>query len=92
MVRDLEPELALERLSPIVETMKRAIAEHGGVVCRDQGDGIMALFGAPLSDDRHAINACLAGLALLERTAARASPARAAASASIPASSSATPP
>jgi class 3 adenylate cyclase/tetratricopeptide (TPR) repeat protein len=70
MVRDLEPELALERLSPIMETMKRTIAEHGGAVCRDQGDGIMALFGAPLSDDRHAVNACLAGLALLERTAA----------------------
>jgi class 3 adenylate cyclase/tetratricopeptide (TPR) repeat protein len=74
MVRDLEPDLALERLSPILETMKRTIAEHGGMVCRDQGDGIMALFGAPLSDDRHAINACLAGLALLERITAAGFP------------------
>ena len=70
MVRDREPEFALERLSPILETMKRTIAEFGGIICRDQGDGIMALFGAPTSDDRHAANACRAGMTLIERTVA----------------------
>lgn len=70
MVRGVEPEAALERLSPILEVMKRTITEHGGTICRDQGDGVMALFGAPLSDDRHALNASLAGAAMLARTAA----------------------
>jgi class 3 adenylate cyclase/tetratricopeptide (TPR) repeat protein len=70
MVVDLEPDLALERVSPILEAMKQTITEHGGTICRDQGDGIMASFGAPLADDRHAVNACLAGMALLTRTAA----------------------
>jgi class 3 adenylate cyclase/tetratricopeptide (TPR) repeat protein len=70
MVRGLEPEHALERLSPIVEAMKQTVIEHGGTICRDQGDGIMASFGAPVSDDRHAANACLAAMALLDRTGA----------------------
>jgi class 3 adenylate cyclase/tetratricopeptide (TPR) repeat protein len=70
MVRGLEPEHALERLSPIVEAMKQTVLEHGGTICRDQGDGIMASFGAPVSDDRHAANACLAAMALLDRTVA----------------------
>jgi class 3 adenylate cyclase/tetratricopeptide (TPR) repeat protein len=70
MVRGLEPEHALERLSPVLEAMKRTVMEYGGTICRDQGDGIMASFGAPRGDDRHASNACLAALALLNRTTA----------------------
>ena len=36
----------------------------GGTVCRVTGDGIMAVFGAPVASERHAVEACDAALAM----------------------------
>ena len=36
------------------------IKQHGGTVNRFIGDSIMAIWGAPLADEKHALNACLA--------------------------------
>lgn len=62
LISDLDPEQAGAILDPILQAMVRAIHRHGGVVTRIQGDGIMALFGAPLSHEEHAESACRAAL------------------------------
>ena len=43
-----DPEHASEWLERIVDVMRRAVHQFGGTVNRVQGDGIMALFGAPV--------------------------------------------
>ncbi|MGH7211329.1 MAG: AAA family ATPase, partial [Acetobacteraceae bacterium] len=70
MIRDLDPEQAIGRLDPGVKAMAAAVEACGGVVNRVQGDGIMALFGAPIAREDHAIRACLAAHRMLAATAA----------------------
>jgi class 3 adenylate cyclase/tetratricopeptide (TPR) repeat protein len=62
----LDPEQAMQRLDPVVEIMSDAIRRHGGIVNRPQGDGIMALFGAPQATEDHAVRACCAARAMLD--------------------------
>ena len=62
LIRDLDPEQVGAILDPVLQGMVRAVHEHGGVVTRIQGDGIMALFGAPLAQEEHAGRACRAAL------------------------------
>ncbi|HUI29853.1 MAG TPA: adenylate/guanylate cyclase domain-containing protein [Candidatus Acidoferrales bacterium] len=38
------------------------VLDHGGMLDKYIGDAIMAVFGAPLQSDKHAINACLAAI------------------------------
>ena len=45
-------------LDDVVELMVAAVHGHGGLVNQVMGDGIMALFGAPLALDDHALQAC----------------------------------
>ena len=52
-------------LDPAVQTMVNAVERYGGTVNRVQGDGIMALFGAPVATEDHATRACLAAQAIL---------------------------
>src|SRR5204862_1027851 len=59
-----DPEDALNLLQPAIGAMKVAVDRHGGVVVRVQGDGILALFGAPLPHEDHALRACAAALAM----------------------------
>lgn len=60
LIRDLDPEQAGAILEPVLQSMVGAIRKHGGAVTRIQGDGIMALFGAPLAQEEHAASACRA--------------------------------
>ena len=46
--------------------MMDAVHRYEGTVCRVMGDGIMALFGAPLAHEDHAVRACYAALAMQE--------------------------
>ena len=62
LIRDLDPEQAGAILEPVLQQMAAAIHKYGGVVTRIQGDGIMALFGAPLAQEDHAASACRAAL------------------------------
>ena len=68
---DLVTGLALEdsiaRLAPALEQMRSAVHQYGGIVYREMGDGIFAVFGAPVADDLHAVMACFAALELLRR-------------------------
>lgn len=65
IVDGLDPEDALAEIAPAIELMKAAVKRFGGTVAREQGDGILAFFGAPRSDDYHSLNACLAGLEIV---------------------------
>lgn len=56
-------------LEPIVASMKDAVHRFGGTVNKVQGDGIMALFGAPRAYEDHAVRGCLAALAMQDSVA-----------------------
>jgi adenylate cyclase len=63
-IEELNPEDAGRRLAPAIEAMTAAVRRFEGSVVRVQGDGIMALFGAPQPQEDHAVRACCAGLAM----------------------------
>jgi class 3 adenylate cyclase/tetratricopeptide (TPR) repeat protein len=59
-----DPELGMERLQPVLSLMNEAVHRYEGVVNKSQGDGVMALFGAPRPHEDHAVRGCLAALAI----------------------------
>lgn len=63
IVAGVDPEQAMARLDGAIRAMTAAVRRYGGFD-RPQGDGIMALFGAPLADQDHAARGCLAALAM----------------------------
>ena len=53
MLADRDPEEARGLLDPVLEKMMEAVHRYEGTVNQVMGDGIMALFGAPLAlEDR----------------------------------------
>ncbi len=64
LVAGQDPELAGELLGLAVACMSDAVRHHGGLVNQVMGDGIMALFGAPIAMEDHAAQACRAALAM----------------------------
>src|SRR5918996_6037473 len=62
MLADRDPEEARNLLDPVVELMMEAVHRYEGTVNQVMGDGIMALFGAPLAHEDHAVRACFAAL------------------------------
>jgi len=63
-IEGLDPEAALGRIEPAVQIMMRLVHRYEGVVCRRLGDGILALFGAPVAHEDHAVRACFAALGI----------------------------
>src|SRR5215831_13475259 len=64
---DRDPEAVQKLLfEPVLERMIEAVHRYEGTVHRVMGDGIMALFGAPLAVEDHAVRACYAGLRMQE--------------------------
>jgi predicted ATPase/class 3 adenylate cyclase len=61
-----DPELGMRRLDPVLALMKDAVHRYDGIVNKTQGDGVMALFGAPRPQEDHAVRGCLAALAMQE--------------------------
>src|SRR5213083_1034757 len=57
-----DPEQARELLDPVLHSMMEAVHHYEGTVNQVMGDGIMALFGAPLAHEDHAVRACYAAL------------------------------
>lgn len=72
LVGDRDPEEANELLAPTVRLMIDAVEDHGGTIARRLGDGMMALFGAPIALEDHAARAASAALALQESIRLRA--------------------
>src|SRR2546427_5075504 len=63
---DRDPEDARKILDPVLERMMEAVHRYEGTVNQVMGDGIMALFGAPLALEDHALRACYATLRMQE--------------------------
>jgi class 3 adenylate cyclase len=66
LVADRDPEEARKILDPVLERMMEAVHRYEGTVNQVMGDGIMALFGAPLAHEDHAVRACYAALRMQE--------------------------
>jgi class 3 adenylate cyclase len=66
LLADRDPEEARQLLDPVLERMMEAVHRYEGTVNQVMGDGIMALFGAPLAHEDHAVRACYAALAMQE--------------------------
>jgi len=62
LLADRDPEEARKLLDPVLELMMEAVHRYEGTVNQVMGDGIMALFGAPLAHENHAARACYAAL------------------------------
>src|SRR5712691_11786347 len=63
LIEGLDPEEARTLLEPALHVMMDAVHRYEGTVNQVLGDGIMALFGAPVAHEDHAVRACYAGLA-----------------------------
>ena len=62
LIADRDPEEARQILDPALEHMMEAVHRYEGTVNLVMGDGIMALFGAPLAHEDHAVRACYAAI------------------------------
>ena len=66
LIRDRDPEEAQRLLDGAVQVMMDAVHRYEGTVSRLMGDGLMAMFGAPIAHEDHAVRACYAALTMLE--------------------------
>jgi class 3 adenylate cyclase/tetratricopeptide (TPR) repeat protein len=66
LLADRDPEETRKLLDPVLERMMDAVHQYEGTVNQVMGDGIMALFGAPVAHEDHAVRACYAGLRMQE--------------------------
>ena len=67
LLADRDPEEARKILDPVLERMIDAVHRYEGTVNEVRGDGIMALFGAPVAHEDHAVRACYAALRMQRR-------------------------
>src|SRR2546425_8523192 len=66
LLADRDPEEARKLLDPVLELMMGAVHQYEGTVNQVMGDGIMALFGAPVAHEAHAVRASYAALRMQE--------------------------
>jgi class 3 adenylate cyclase/tetratricopeptide (TPR) repeat protein len=66
LLADRDPEEARKILDPVLAHMMEAVHRYEGTVNQVMGDGIMALFGAPIAHEDHAIRASYAALRMQE--------------------------
>jgi len=66
LLADRDPEEARKILDPVLAHMMDAVHRYEGTVNQVMGDGIMALFGAPIAHEDHAVRACYAALGMQE--------------------------
>ncbi len=66
LLADRDAEEARKILDPVLESMMEAVHRYEGTVNQVMGDGIMALFGAPVAHEDHAVRACYAALRMQE--------------------------
>src|SRR5262245_15062518 len=76
LLADRDPEEARKILDPVLAHMMEAVHRYEGTVNQVMGDGIMALFGAPLAHEDHAVRACYAALRMQESVTRYAEQAR----------------
>ena len=66
LLADRDPEEARQLLDSVLGRMMAAVHRYEGTVNNIMGDGIMALFGAPIAHEDHAVRACYAALVMQE--------------------------
>jgi class 3 adenylate cyclase len=64
LLADRDPEEARQLLDLVLARMMAAVHRYEGIVNQVMGDGIMALFGAPIAHEDHAVRACYSALAM----------------------------
>src|SRR5918997_949797 len=69
LLADRDTEETRRVLDPLLERMLEAVHRYEGTVNQVLGDGIMALFGAPLAHEDHAVRACYAARHMQEAIA-----------------------
>src|SRR5713101_4486271 len=62
LIHDLDPEDARRLIDPVLALMMEAVHHYEGYVVKSMGDGILALFGAPIAHEDHAQRALYAAL------------------------------
>ena len=66
VIEGVDPEEVQALLDAVLAAMVEAVHRYEGAVSQTMGDGILALFGAPLAHEDHALRACCAALAMQE--------------------------
>jgi class 3 adenylate cyclase len=66
LMRDIDHEEARAIVDPVLHLMMEAVHRYGGYVAQSTGDGIFALFGAPVAHEDHPQRALHAALAMQE--------------------------
>jgi class 3 adenylate cyclase len=66
LIRELDPEAARAIVDPILQLMRAAVHRFDGYVAQSTGDGIFAMFGAPVAHEDHPQRALHAALAIQE--------------------------
>jgi predicted ATPase/class 3 adenylate cyclase len=66
LIHDLDPEEAHRLIEPVVALMMEAVHYYEGYVAKSLGDGILALFGAPIAHEDHPQRALYAALRMQE--------------------------
>src|SRR5207248_7342981 len=66
LIEDLDPEEARRLVDPALKLMIDAVHRYGGFVAQSTGDGIFALFGAPVAHEDHPQRALYAALRMQE--------------------------
>jgi class 3 adenylate cyclase/tetratricopeptide (TPR) repeat protein len=66
LLAERDPEQTQQLIGPVIEAMMEAVHRYEGTVNQVLGDGIMALFGAPLASEDHAVRASYAALRMQE--------------------------
>lgn len=69
LLADRDPEDARKLLDAVLKRMMDAVHRYEGTVNQVMGDGIMAIFGAPVAHEDHAVRACYAALRMQRRIA-----------------------
>src|SRR5262249_48896651 len=64
LLADRDPEDARKLLDPVLAHMMEAVHRFEGTVNQVMGDGIMALFGAPIAHEDHAVRAAYAAVGM----------------------------
>ena len=66
LLEDVDPEDARQLIDPALTLMMEAVHRYEGYVAQSLGDGIFALFGAPIAHEDHAQRALYAALRMQE--------------------------
>lgn len=66
MMAGMDAETTRQVLDPTLKTMMKAVHRYEGTVSKLLGDGVMAVFGAPIAHEDHAVRACYTALAIHE--------------------------